>query len=130
MKKRGFRIVLPIGLEKLIPVPVPEAARESRQNEIDWSMGQPCGLMPVQGQVVTEATALEALTGAKVVPIASGGQAGAEGSTVLVLSGDEEQVRQGIQIVESVKGKQTPDPGEVQCLDCPMEVCHYRKTSD
>jgi hypothetical protein len=128
-KSLGFHIVLPIGLEKLIPSSILDAAKATTREGIDWAMGQPCGLFPVYGEVVTEIHALSMLTGVKVTAVAAGGLGGANGASVLVINGEEEKVREAIRLVQSVKGARTPDVGDVDCLDCPKEFCHFRQVS-
>jgi hypothetical protein len=128
-KSRGFQIVLPIGLEKLIPSTILEAARATNRAEIDWAMGQPCGLFPVRGTVVTETHALAMLTATKVTAVAAGGLGYANGASVLVINGEEEKVREAVHLIQSIKGTRTPDLGEVECLDCYKKYCHFRQVS-
>jgi hypothetical protein len=52
-RARGTHIILPIGLEKLIPIPVREASREAGIERMDYSMGLPVGLFPIDGTVIT-----------------------------------------------------------------------------
>jgi 6-phosphogluconate dehydrogenase (decarboxylating) len=59
-------------------------------------------LMPVVGEVFTELDALQALTGADVALIASGGVCGAEGSCWIAVCGSEEQEEYAEQVLASV----------------------------
>lgn len=124
---KGFEIVLGIGLEKLIPVPVKEAAKEAGARRMDHAIGVPVGLMPVDGTVVTEVQAIRLLTGAEAVPIGSGGLAGAEGSSTLVIKGEKEQVEKSLELVQSLKGARLPDPKIYECSACPHGTCHLNK---
>ena len=45
-KKRGFTIIYPAGLEKLIPISVKEAAKEAKLTRYESGMGMPVGLFP------------------------------------------------------------------------------------
>ena len=126
MQKR-FQVVLAVGLEKLIPVSIAEAAKTSaRHKEFDYGMGMPCGLYPIKGgTTVTEIQAVEILTGAKATPIASGGLGGAEGATVLVIEGDKEQVTRTIEYVEQSKGATLPQVCTVPCQLCGSKDCRF-----
>ncbi|MBT9176177.1 MAG: hypothetical protein DDT20_00483 [Firmicutes bacterium] len=85
----GAHLILPVGLEKLIPS-VAEAARALGQLPLDAPYGMPCGLFPVAyGTVVTEVEALRLLYGLKAVHVHSGGVGGSEGAVGLVAHGDE-----------------------------------------
>jgi len=116
-RRRGFKLVFPVGLEKLIPIPMKQAAEEAAlRNSLDYSMGMPCALLPCEGIVVTEPRAIEFLTGATAVPISAGGLGGAEGAITMVLKGDAGQVTKAIDYIEGVKGAQLPR--EVRVVDC------------
>ncbi len=100
---RGLPIIMPIGLEKLIP-DVIEAANGWGQRTLDRSMGEKAWLVPVTcGLVVTEIEALGILAGVEARHIASGGIGGSEGAVVLLLEGTEQELGQGLE-----------DPGERQ----------------
>ncbi len=124
-KKRGFKVVLAVGLEKLIPTPIREAAVEAKRKLYEYGMGLACGLFPAQGITVTEVKAIEILSGAKAIPIAAGGLGGAEGSTVLVLKGERDQVQTAIKYVEASKGAKLPQVRTGSCYDCRHGHCRF-----
>ena len=64
------------------------------------------------------------LTGADAIPIAAGGLGGAEGSLSLIIKGEEEEVRKGIDLVKSVKGAKLPDLNIFECSECAHPTCH------
>jgi hypothetical protein len=102
---RGLPIIMPIGLEKLIP-DVIEAANGWGQRTLDRSMGEKVWLVPVtSGLVVTEVEALGILAGVEVRHVASGGIGGSEGAVVLLLEGSEKDLDKAWEILESVKGE-------------------------
>lgn len=101
---RGVEVVVPVGLEKSIPVSVLVGSREA-SSKIDYATGIPCGLVPIFGTVVTEVEAIKILTSAEAIPIAAGGIGGGEGSIVLLLKGSDAEVGKAIKIVEKVKGE-------------------------
>lgn len=117
-RRKKFQLVFPAGLEKLIPVPVREAARAAAPRKLDYSMGWPCGLLPCKGTVVTEVDAIRILSGAGCVPIAAGGLSGAEGAVTLVIQGDRNRVENAVSLVTAVKGARLPDIPEMDCASC------------
>jgi hypothetical protein len=119
-RRKGFKVIFPAGLEKLIPFPIREVAKEARRFEYDYSMGMPCGLLPCEGIVVTELKAIEILSGAVAVPISAGGLGGAEGAVTLVIKGEKERVTKAIQKIEDSKGAKLPQIRISNCNDCPL----------
>lgn len=124
-RRRGFKLVFPVGLEKLIPIPIRQASAEATQRKsLSYSMGIPCTLLPCEGIVVTELRAIEILTGATAIPISAGGLGGAEGAITLIVKGDDEQVTKAITYIEEVKGAQLPRQLLVaDCPECHNELC-------
>ncbi len=119
-KNKGYKMVFGVGLEKLVPGRIREIVKEARRKEYSYTMGLPCGLLPVEGIVVTEVDAIRILTGATATPIAAGGIGGAEGAVVLVIKGEDDQVKKAIEYAEQSKGAQIPQARTRSCYDCPM----------
>jgi hypothetical protein len=125
-KKRKFTIVYPAGLEKLIPIPVKEAAKEAKLNRYESGMGMPVGLFPCPtGVTVNEVRAIEILSRASAIPIASGGLGGAEGAITLVLKGKTDEVKTALDFVEQSKGARLPDLRLCNCNACPVPNCRF-----
>ena len=124
-KSKGFSIILPVGLEKLIPVSIQEAAQAARRTDFELGMGMPCGLIPVKGQVVTELNAVEILSGAKATPNAAGGLGGAEGGIVLAIEGDRDQVTKAFGYIEQSKGAKLPKAKAADCSECKSPDCRF-----
>ncbi len=103
---RGISLIIPVGLEKLIPS-VLEAANCSGLERIEHSLdGRSVGLMPVvNGQVVTEVEAFKILFDVRACPIAAGGIAGSEGAVTLVVQGEEEQIVKAKEMLKDIKGE-------------------------
>jgi len=99
----GITTIIAVGLEKLIPGSITAASLKAGRKRVSKSMGMAVGLFPLVGKVVTEQHAIELLTGVHCTVIASGGLAGAEGATTMVLEGDLGQVEQAFSLTESVK---------------------------
>ncbi len=107
---RGSNLIVPIGLEKLIPS-VLDAAERMGIDRIDYATGEKTGLMPVLGaEVITEIEALRMLTGVAATMVSAGGWGDSQGSVVLSLRGITEQVEKAIQWTEFVKGRRDRRP--------------------
>lgn len=129
VKRRNFKMILPVGLEKLIPGSIKKAAQETGSNKhIEYSMGIPCSLTPVPGITVTEVDALRILTGVEALPISAGGLAGAEGAVVLLLQGEKEAVRQAVRLAEGVKGAKMREVKNPSCPECIVSHCPFAGT--
>jgi hypothetical protein len=125
-KRKGFTILLPIGLEKLIPTPISQAAKVASRERTDSAMGIPVGLMPVPGKAVTEVEAIDILSGTQAVAVAAGGLGGAEGAVTLVIQGADEKVSRALHIVKDVKGVTLPEVIPADCATCGYPTCHFR----
>ncbi len=102
---RGSHLIMPIGLEKLIPSVI-EAAKRTGIYHFKWSMGLPARLTPVElGKVVTEIQALALLAGVKATHVGSGGVGGSEGAVVLSIEGEESRVEKAFELVKAIKGE-------------------------
>jgi len=127
---KGIHLVFPVGLEKLIPVSIKQAALEAGIMKMDYSIGAPVGLLPVTGTVVTEIDAVKMLIGAKATPIASGGLKGAGGATTMVINGDEDQIQRAVSLIKDVKGAKLPKIDLVKCFECefsdPYSACNEK----
>jgi hypothetical protein len=125
-KKKKFQLIFPVGLEKLIPLPVEQVAREAKRIGCDYAMGAAVSLLPcADGRSVTEIDAIKILSGAEAVPIGAGGLSGAEGAVTLVIKGDEDKVKKAIDFVEQSKGARIPQVRQFNCHDCPNKMCSF-----
>lgn len=103
---RGSHLIMPVGLEKLIPCVI-EASRKCGIKKLKYPDGGTVGLFPVvNATVVTEVQALQMLTGVQATHVSSGGIGGSEGSVVLVVEGPDERVRAAFELWESIKGEE------------------------
>ncbi len=125
-KRKGFSIVYPAGLEKLIPIPIKDAAREAKFAKCEYGMGMPVGLFPCPAAcTVTELRAIDLLSGAKAIPIASGGLGGAEGALTLMIKGERHRVRKALEFIERSKGARLPQLRLCNCEDCTVPDCKF-----
>jgi hypothetical protein len=125
-RKKKFHLIYPVGLEKLIPTHIPQAARKAKPAKYGYAMGMPTGLFPcVGGKTVNELDAISILSGATATPIAAGGLGGAEGAITIVIEGDDDQVKKAIEYVEQSKGARFPQLRLCNCNDCPVPHCTF-----
>jgi len=124
--RKGFKLIWPVGLEKLIPVAVEDAAKEALKSQYTYSMGISCGLFPCkEGAVVTETDAVRILADCDAIPIAAGGLGGAEGAVTLVVKGSDENVKRAVSYVERCKGAELPLVRTFNCIDCHQPICSF-----
>lgn len=122
---KGIHFVIPVGLEKLIPVRVNEASLAAGYTKVDYSTGMPVGLFPVRGQVITEIQAIKSFSDVVVVPIGAGGMDGAEGSVILNISGDKGDVEKILEIIRKIIGEKPLKIPERICADCDWSTCSW-----
>jgi hypothetical protein len=103
LKAKGLRLLIPIGLEKLIAHSVLYSSNEMGIEEIDYSDGMKIGLFPLFGEVFTEIEALETLFDLEVLHVGSGGVGGAEGAVTLLLIGTDKAVKQAFDFCSKLK---------------------------
>jgi len=102
---RGVNFIIPVSLEKLIPVPVREVVTQLNDKEVSLAMGLTVNVMPTMGRVVTEIEAFKIMAGVEALNIGGGGVGGAEGARIFLLKGDEEAVKKAFNLVQSIKGE-------------------------
>jgi len=88
-----------------VPISLSDATLRMGANVIDKAMGWPCGIIVIQGQVITEMEAFNMLFGVEAIPVASGGIDGGEGSKVFLLEGPTENAEAAYEYVDSIKGE-------------------------
>jgi hypothetical protein len=97
---KQVNLIIPIGLEKLTYEDINTlhllAAEEDFEGPRMW---------PIVGTIVTEIEALGILTGVDAYLYSAGGIAGAEGSVRLMIEGTEEEVKETLELIDSIKGE-------------------------
>jgi hypothetical protein len=102
---QGLKYIFAVGLEKMV-ASVKEAAAWAGAKTLDYTIGADFGMYCIpNGTVVTEIQALKILANVEAKHIASGGVGESAGAVVLVIKGEEADVRKAIFIVESIKGE-------------------------
>ena len=93
MISEGADVIIPAGLEKLIPGSVIDSMKGARRKCVDRHDGMACGLFPVIGTIITEVEAIQTLADVDVCIIGRGGIHGAEGGTLFQIHGEAEEVK-------------------------------------
>ena len=102
---RGCHLIVPVGLEKLIPS-VERAAAQCGTLRFKHATGLACGLVPVvNAMVITEIQALVMLGDVEATHVASGGIADCLGAVTLAVTGSSEAVDQTFALVQGLKGE-------------------------
>jgi len=118
-------VIVPVGLEKLVPSVITAARAVKGQDGYDYSFGRACGFHVISdGIIVTEIEAIDILCGAKAVHVASGGIGGSEGSVLLTVEGSKEQIEKLYKILKGVKGEKPIVSRKMDCKDC-AKMCNY-----
>ncbi len=127
IKARGVNLIIPVGLEKLVPYSINEVSKETGIFSTDYSIGIPVGVMPVAGEVITEIEALETF-GVSAIVIGSGGLGDGEASKVFQIEGEKKQVHRVIDVVKKIKGEKRVEALRGSCETCAYEHCqNFRK---
>ncbi|HOX37484.1 MAG TPA: hypothetical protein PL033_05805 [Candidatus Brocadiia bacterium] len=99
---RRIHLVIPVGLEKSVPVDINAASAEIAAAGPD---GRGATLWPVNGIIVTEIEALRLLAGVRALPCGAGGINGAEGSIRLALIGERGQIEAAEALLDGICGE-------------------------
>jgi hypothetical protein len=127
IKARGVNLIVPIGLEKLIPYSINDISNVTGIFEIDDAIGIPVGIMPVAGEVITEIEALDSLR-VNAIAIGSGGLGSGEGSKTFQIEGDAKNVKHVLNAVKKIKGEKRVEALRGICKTCTFKHCrNFRK---
>lgn len=100
---RGIRLVIPVGLEKLVGSSIEDLSVEMQSAM--YGDDQHVGYIAVHGEIITEIEALDILFGVTAEHMGSGGVGGAEGSVHLLISGDKDKVSKAMWYVRQIQGE-------------------------
>jgi hypothetical protein len=121
-KAKKFKIIIPVGIEKRIGIPLAKAIKAAR--DVEKAQGIPCGLWHLRGSLVTEIEAFRALFDVEATPVSAGGLCGAEGAVTWVLQGEEKNVQSAFDFCNQTRGHQLPYTLPVyECAECPNPIC-------
>ena len=103
---RDANLIVPVGLEKMVPSTI-DAMNVTGVYNYKYSTGRPVVLIPlIKAKVIPEIQALGILFGVNTTMVGAGGIGGSEGSVVLVIEGDEENVDDAFALIKSIKGEE------------------------
>ncbi len=118
LSARGIQLVVPVGLEKLVPS-VKQAAQHLGQDTLYYCMGIRIGMIPlVNAKVITEIEAFRILFDLDAIHIGGGGVGGSEGSVALVAEGEKERLDQAVELIGSIKGEPSLRTKKSLCINC------------
>ncbi len=124
-KAQGVDMIYPVGLEKMI-LSVEEAAQYGGRLTLERTIGAPVGFACVaDGIVVTEIDAIDILFGIDAVHFASGGYGGSEGAVSILVEGDDEEVNECVDFIETIKGEPLLPSAKGPCKTCPV-LCSFQ----
>lgn len=122
----GVKILIPVGIEKMIPGDLNETISKTSRKGIDFSNGMSVGLMPIIGEIFTEVEAFKLLGNVDVYVIGAGGLYEAKGSSVFQIEGKVEDIDKIISFVKGIKNSIIDVSGEtLSLMECtfPSERC-------
>jgi hypothetical protein len=125
MKAQGVDMIYPVGLEKMV-LSVEEAAQYGGRLTLERTIGAPVGMACVaDGIVITEIDAIDILFGIDAVHFASGGYGGAEGAVTIVVEGEDDDVNECVDFIETIKGEPPLPSAKGPCKTCPV-LCSFQ----
>jgi len=105
LTSNGITTIIAAGLEKLVPINLADTINRLGIKKVDLALDVKCGMMVISGYIITEMEAFKELYGVDVVPIGGGGIDGAEGSKIFLLDGEDEAVKEAVEMVKAIRGE-------------------------
>ncbi|GFN34972.1 hypothetical protein [Tepidimicrobium xylanilyticum] len=121
----GVPVIIPVGLEKLIPNNINEIIKLTGRRKKKYSTGMSVGLMPVIGEIITEVNAIKLLTGLEAIPIAAGGIGNGKGSVTLDVIGEEKELKKLMDLILDIKDQVLYE--EENYLECKPICLHCKE---
>jgi len=120
----GAKVLVAVGVEKLIPGLTKDAIYNSGRKLPLWSMGASVGLVPIVGEIVNELEAVKSLTETNPIIIGRGGIDGGEGSATIIADGTKKQLEKLLELVKWASNKNVSgSPGSLKSCDRGSEGC-------
>jgi hypothetical protein len=126
----GVKVIIPVGLEKLVPGNLDESILRASRRKVDFSNGMSIGLLPLPGELFTEIEAFRIFGDVDVHVIGAGGIFGANGSFTFLIEGDKNEIIRIIDLVKEIKNSHPQVSGEANSLkECsyPTDRCAYHE---
>jgi len=129
MHTEGSRLIVAVGIEKLMPGSILEAIKHTGRTSSIWSMGASVGLVPLLGEIITEIEAIKILVGVEAIVIGRGGINGAEGSSTIVAKGDRKSLEKLISLIKwSYQQKISGSINSIQECQRGIKACSRHKS--
>lgn len=126
MAAQGSRLIVPVGLEKLVLSVVDASRTVPGINKVQYSFGLGAGYFAVtNATVVTEIEAFAILAGVKATHLASGGVGDSEGAVTLYLEGDKTGIDKAVELIKSIKGEKPVKSWKKPCTECSFQCELY-----
>lgn len=131
----GASVLIPVGIEKMIPGDLDEIIKKSSRTGKSLSWGMAVGLLPIYGEIFTEVEAIKMLADVECFVIGAGGLVGAQGCATLEIWGSEDELDKIIEILIGVKDGALNISGDEQslvecraiCVNCGRHLsCGYK----
>lgn len=119
----GATILIPVGIEKMIPGDLEQIINKSSRTGKSLSWGMSVGLIPLNGEIFTEVEAIRKLANVECFVIGAGGLAEAQGSTTFEIWGTKIELDKIIEILKSTKGNITCVSGDKGSLVECKAIC-------
>lgn len=126
---RGCKLLVPVGHEKMIPS-CTAAVHMMGINQLDYSLGQRCGLALLPAgfaRIYTEIDALKTLFGVETTIVAAGGVSGSEGSVMFAIDGPNDAVKDALKLARILLKEKPLFVPRQSCKECLASVnCVYK----
>lgn len=119
----GVKVIIPVGLEKLIPGSINDIIKNASRKGKDFSYGMAVGLFPVFGEIITEIEAIKRLSDVGCQVIGAGGLDKANGSITLEIWGEDQEVHRILEIIQDIKESENKISGEGVSLQECQAIC-------
>jgi hypothetical protein len=119
----GVPMLIPVGIEKMIPGNLDEIISRTGRRGKDLSWGMAVGLLPLKGEIITEIEAVRLLTGVECQAIGAGGLFEAQGSVTLEAWGEDIKIDNLIEIIKKIKCENIKVSGDPESLKECAPIC-------
>jgi len=111
----GVPVIIPVGLEKLIPGNINDIVKKTGRRHKQYAFGMSVGLVPIIGEILTEIEALQILFRLESIPIGAGGLGNAQGSITFDVVGNEDNLSALREYVLALKERNLHTNVENEC---------------
>ena len=121
----GVSIIIPVGIEKMIPGDIDEIINKCSRKGKNCLTGMSVGLLPLNGEIITEIEAIKNLADVECQAIGSGGLGEANGSVTLEVWGEDKEVSEILSIIMKIKDEKKYISGNKESLIECHAICKH-----